>query len=81
MKVKIESSEMSLIAQIVEEYRAHDKDLNEADIKLQQLAKQKDEIVGRIKSTEMKEKILMSLLEQKYGAGKLDILTFEYTTE
>ena len=78
MRLKLESSEHSVVEQIVYKYREIGTEMNEIQSKLKDLETQKESLMYRLENVQLEEKNLFSDLREKYGEGKLDLLTLEY---
>jgi hypothetical protein len=65
---------------IIENYREIEKELTDVQEQLLQLDFQKEQLLLRLDETRKAEEDYFISLTEKYGEGKLDLLTFEYVT-
>lgn len=82
MTVKnLSTEELSSANKIVSEYRTIESEFTEIQSQLAKIDAEKSNLLIRLDAIRSEELEFYDTLEDKYGKGKIDLLTFEYISE
>ena len=82
MTVKnLSNEELSVANKIVNEYRTIETEFTEIQSQLERIDAEKSNLLSRLDAIRSEELEFYDNLEDKYGKGKIDLLTFEYISE
>jgi septation ring formation regulator EzrA len=78
---KLSNEELSSANKIVNEYRTIESEFTEIQSQLEKIDAEKVNLLSRLDAIRSEELEFYENLEDKYGKGKIDLLTFEYISE
>jgi hypothetical protein len=81
MKKQLDLEEQLTIASLMDDYRNIHDEINKVEKKLTLLSKKQEKLSIDLDNARQNEKNFGDYLKQKYGPGKLDTVTLEYTVE
>ena len=81
MKKQLDLEEQLTIASFMDDYRNIHDEINKVEKKLILLSKKQEKLSIDLDNARQNEKNFGDYLKQKYGPGKLDTMTLEYTVE
>jgi hypothetical protein len=81
MKKQLDLEEQLTIASLMDDYRNIHDEINKVEKKLTLLSKKQEKLSIDLDNARQNEKNFGDYLKQKYGPGKLDTMTLEYTVE
>jgi hypothetical protein len=81
MKKQLDLEEQLTIASLMDDYRKIHDEINKVEKKLTLLSKKQETLSIDLDNARQNEKNFGDYLKQKYGPGKLDTVTLEYTVE
>jgi hypothetical protein len=81
MKKQLDLEEQLTIASLMDDYRNIHDEINKVEKKLTLLSKKQEKLSIDLDNARQNEKKFGDYLKQKYGPGKLDTMTLEYTVE
>ena len=77
----LSNEELSVANKIVNEYRTIETEFTEIQSQLERIDAEKSNLLSRLDAIRSEELEFYDNLEDKYGKGKIDLLTFEYISE
>lgn len=79
--MRLSEEEYREISVIIDQYREAEVSLDKMQEKLESVLAEKERIENRLEDLRKREVSLFEVLENRYGKGRLDLLTMEYFTD
>jgi len=77
-RIKLNDEDYKRIGRIVDQYREIEFQLETIQSELEKLDKRKEKLLEKLDKTRESETVFFDDVKDRFGEGKLDLLTFEY---